>query len=61
MRVRRNKRKFIINKKRGRSQKCLIKEIKKNNKNINIKILFNNLNIELKEYVNYKIWSSKEK
>ena len=43
------KKKFTINKKRGRPRKCLIKKIKENNKNKNIKSLFNNLNIELKK------------
>ena len=54
------KKKFIINKKRRRSRKYLIKKIKKNNKNENIKSLFNNLDIELEKCVNCKIRSRKE-
>ena len=60
--MRRSKKKkfFIINKKRGRPRKCLIKKIKKDNEDKSIKSLFNNSDIELEKYVNRKIQSRKE-
>ena len=58
--MRRNKKNFTINKKRGRPQKHLIKKTKRDNKNKNIKSLFNNSNIKLEKYINYKTQSRKE-
>ena len=60
MRIKRRIKNFIINKKRGRPQKRLIKKIKKNNKDENIKSLFNNSDIKLKKCINRKIRSRKK-
>ena len=47
-------------KKRKRPRKHLIKKIKKDDENKDIEFLFNNLNIELEERVNYKTRLRKE-